>query len=221
MVIQSKRRLANTPPIALVHYIGYVYACDQLGQSTYEPHEVVALVGHPPSTETVLSIRNDLKNASYERSGRKYDGIIVSRRFIEDFILSRFGVSVPTRHRLSLRSEGRLSRAKQKKMLDMLDEVAQDNYPDPSTAIASDAYTFLSDIVQGLRSQDRPGGMRKLLVEVASENGNDPVKTEKILATIFQLQTKIRNGTPLSEGEIRNFLRAISTIVEYVGLDSI
>jgi hypothetical protein len=44
-VVQPRRLLTNTPPIALVHYVAYVYACSKLGRFECRPDEVAAIVG--------------------------------------------------------------------------------------------------------------------------------------------------------------------------------
>jgi hypothetical protein len=86
--LQTRRRLFDSPPIALVHYIGYVYTCHQLKKATYRPEEVSALVGSPPTEDEINTIRDELKNASsgYHAPGRSYRGIKLNRAFIQNFI---------------------------------------------------------------------------------------------------------------------------------------
>lgn len=89
---QAKRKLTDTPPIALVHYIAYVYACEKLGKIKYRPSEVATLVDYPPTPDDVNRIREDLENASkmYKGPGEIYNGIKLSQSFIEWFVRQRF-----------------------------------------------------------------------------------------------------------------------------------
>jgi hypothetical protein len=94
-VLQRRRMLTNTPPIALVHYVAYVYACVKLGKSDYRPCEVGSIAGSPPSPEDVLRIRQELSEApgSDGLEGRFYQGVKLNKGFIEGFVRSRYGAS--------------------------------------------------------------------------------------------------------------------------------
>lgn len=53
----------DTPPITLVHHVGFIYACSRLGTKDYKPSEVAQLAGQPPTEEEVLFIRDELIRA--------------------------------------------------------------------------------------------------------------------------------------------------------------
>jgi len=97
VVLHRRRMMGNSPPLALVNYVSYLYTCSALGVRDYLPSDTPALVGHAPTSDHVLSIREDLLTAtrSYQGQGKKYQGILLSREFIEQYVASRY----PTRQR--------------------------------------------------------------------------------------------------------------------------
>jgi hypothetical protein len=91
IALRTRRNIWNSPPIALVHYIGYVYACQRLKKASYEPGEVGGLVNNPPTVEDVNAIRDELKKASvtFHAPSKVYRGIKLNRAFIERFLNGR------------------------------------------------------------------------------------------------------------------------------------
>jgi hypothetical protein len=92
-VLHARKSVYETPPIALVHYVGYVHACSKLRKSDYEPEEVAQLAGSPPKEEDVFKIREDLRQAAGRLGprGRRFEGIALSREFIDRYVQERFG----------------------------------------------------------------------------------------------------------------------------------
>jgi hypothetical protein len=90
--LKTRRKVWNTPPIALVHYIGYVYTCQCLKKANYNPDEVAILAETPPTEKQVLSIRDELQNATkkFHAPGRTYRGIKLNKAFIDEFVNERF-----------------------------------------------------------------------------------------------------------------------------------
>ena len=90
--MHTKRKVWDTPPIALAHYIGYAYACQCLKKVNYKPEEVAVLAGAPPNDDQVKSIREELKTATtnFHAPGRTYKGIKLNKSFIDQFIKERF-----------------------------------------------------------------------------------------------------------------------------------
>lgn len=92
-ILQARRTVFETPPIALVHYVGYVYACSKLKKSKYRPAEIAQLAGSLPDEREVFAIREDLQAAGARlgATGRRVEGVALSREFIDRFIEERFG----------------------------------------------------------------------------------------------------------------------------------
>lgn len=90
--LSTRRSVWDSPPIALVHFIGYVYACETLGKSSYRPYDISKLVGKIPSQEKIHSLRQSLEQASkdFHLPGRSYKGIKLNRAFIENYIKQMF-----------------------------------------------------------------------------------------------------------------------------------
>ncbi len=84
-VLQDRRSVMETPPIALVHYVAYVYACETLGKSNYCPDEVAGIDLRPPQASDVMRIRQELSDASdsFRGEGRSYRGVRLNRDFID------------------------------------------------------------------------------------------------------------------------------------------
>lgn len=90
-VLHSRRSVWDTPPMTITHHIGFAYVCQSLGKFPYKPDEIVPLAGMPPSPEKVAEIRTALQEASRQgRPGRRYEGIVISKSFIEDFVSGKF-----------------------------------------------------------------------------------------------------------------------------------
>jgi AIPR protein len=94
-VLHRRRGLGQTPPIALVHYVAYVYACSKLNKSNYQPEEISRIVGNPPQPEEVLQIRQELSDASrtYIGQGKFYQGVRLNKGFIEEYVSARYGTT--------------------------------------------------------------------------------------------------------------------------------
>lgn len=86
--MQAKRNVWDTPPIALAHFISFVYVCEKIRMFPYRPDDVVQLKGVVPSEGDVVRIRSELAKASRNNSemGQRFRGVLLSRRFIEDYV---------------------------------------------------------------------------------------------------------------------------------------
>lgn len=87
-VIHRRRTVFDTPPIALVHYVAFAYACLQLGATSYKPDDVGELAARPPNEREVLQICQDLKNAAAlaDYKGRSVRGVPLNKDFIRRFL---------------------------------------------------------------------------------------------------------------------------------------
>ena len=87
-----RRPSMTTPPIALVHYIAFVYVCEQVGKARYRPEDVSKITNISPDEEEILRIRDGLQAASEETpsNSRKFAGIYLSQRFISDYVARRY-----------------------------------------------------------------------------------------------------------------------------------
>lgn len=88
LALRTRRNIWDSAPIALVHYIGYVFTCRCLQKINYAPEEVAILAGHPPSEIEVIKIRDELKQASgyYHKPSKSFQGIKLNIMFIENFV---------------------------------------------------------------------------------------------------------------------------------------
>jgi hypothetical protein len=89
--MNMRRSVWDSPPMALSHFIGFIYTCRRLGKFPYEPNDIVALVGQTPSAEIVDEIRNDLVDASrgFRAHASRFRGVLLSKAFIDDFVRTR------------------------------------------------------------------------------------------------------------------------------------
>jgi hypothetical protein len=94
-ILHARKTVYETPPIALVHFVGYVYACSKLERNNYRPSEVAQLAGSPPNEAEVFAIRGELQAAGVRlgAKGRRVEGVALSREFIDRFVKERFGSS--------------------------------------------------------------------------------------------------------------------------------
>ena len=85
MYLEARRTVFETPPIALVHYVGFIYACSKLGKSDYRPSEVGQLASAPPPESDVLAIRDDLRRAGgrLHTPGRQFQGVVLNRGLVD------------------------------------------------------------------------------------------------------------------------------------------
>ncbi len=88
VALHTRRNVWDTPPISLVHFIGYVYTCKKLNKHRYSPNEVAQLAGHPPSQKEILEISDELKRASdsSHRPGKTFLGIKLNKMFIDQYV---------------------------------------------------------------------------------------------------------------------------------------
>jgi hypothetical protein len=81
----------NAPPMALSHFISFVYVCERLGKFPYQPEEVVALINEPPTVEVVARIRDELSAASKRElsNERRTKGVLLSTEFVERYVTEK------------------------------------------------------------------------------------------------------------------------------------
>jgi cold shock CspA family protein len=93
LYLEARRTVFETPPIALVHYVGFIYACSKLGKSDYEPSEVGQLASAPPTESQVLAIREDLRRAGgrLHTPGRQFQGVVLKRELV-DSVMTDLGL---------------------------------------------------------------------------------------------------------------------------------
>ncbi len=92
--IHKRSSVIDSLPIALVHYLGYLFTCDALGKPRYNANEVGKLVGQQPTAEQLESLKKELTEASTAcgTPGRRIMGISLNKEFFDRFIHQRFGV---------------------------------------------------------------------------------------------------------------------------------
>lgn len=90
--IYGRNTVLDSLPIALVNYIACLHTCVALGKARYEPNEVAALAGHPPTPEQVEDLKKELAAATTANAapGRKFLGISLNRQLFEKVLLSKF-----------------------------------------------------------------------------------------------------------------------------------
>jgi hypothetical protein len=96
MTLHGRRTILDILPIALVHYVGFIYACTRLGKSNYTPGETAQMVGSAPRTEDVTKILDEVKEAANKAGikGRtRYGGIIFDKSYLTRYVSERFGQS--------------------------------------------------------------------------------------------------------------------------------
>ncbi len=96
--LHQRRTVFDTVPIALVHYVGCVYACTILRKNNYKPQEVAELAGITPQPAQIAEIRRQLKAAAQSQSvsGRRYEGIALIRNSLIGSLENSFP---PCRHK--------------------------------------------------------------------------------------------------------------------------
>lgn len=95
--MRSRRSAWTAPPMALTHFIGFVYACECLGKFPYKPEEIVKLVGKYPTTERIATIQHQLAEASEDFSlrARRFKRVWLSKKFIEQYVKRKLGDGQP------------------------------------------------------------------------------------------------------------------------------
>lgn len=91
--LNKRQTVFDTPPIALVHYLAFIYACRELGGARYDVSQVAKLAGHPPTAEDISSIRQQMTIAtkSSGAQGRRIEGISLNKDFLTDFVNRTYG----------------------------------------------------------------------------------------------------------------------------------
>jgi|GEM_PF-872204 len=219
-VIQSRRSLIATPPIALVHYIGFVYACDRLGKPNYASKDIATLVGHPPSAADVLRIKEELQIASTaaHHQGRKYQGITLTRRFVERFVIGRFaGI------------RGELLIGIRRTIDELSSHLSTTTAPLSGASpgltrglpvstpfeVITQAYEALKTVGQ-LFSHGEQLRLKRTLLRAAAERGVEMATAEEPFKTIFTIQGKAREEIRVTDAQ--SFLSATTLILEHVGV---
>lgn len=92
-VIHGRSSVLDSLPIALVHYLGYLWTCNALGTPRYRPNEVARLAGKLPSTEELDGLKRELAEASvmYNTPGRRVLGITLNKELFEKYLVQKFG----------------------------------------------------------------------------------------------------------------------------------
>jgi len=93
-----RRTAIESPPIALVHYVAFVYACSRLGKCDYRADETAALAGSPPGADELLRIRDELAKALGVRLGKENEVLRLKKDFVERFVFERYGGGSDGRH---------------------------------------------------------------------------------------------------------------------------
>jgi len=91
--MHTRRSGWDSPPMALTHFISFVYVCDRLGKFPYRPDEIVTLVGEVPTPEQVQELCTELAIASkpLPARGARFRGVLLRKEFIEEFVRKRLG----------------------------------------------------------------------------------------------------------------------------------
>lgn len=91
--LHGRRTIFESPPIALVHYVSFVYTCAQLGTNAYEPFDVARLAGLTPNEASVFAIRDELVKATNASviQGRRFGGIVLNKTLFERFVEEHYG----------------------------------------------------------------------------------------------------------------------------------
>ncbi|MDX6531180.1 MAG: hypothetical protein QOH41_3470 [Blastocatellia bacterium] len=92
-VLESERRHFENSPIALVHHVGFIYACSKLGLG-YSPSQVGQLAARLPNDEEVFFIREELRKV---KGTQQYLGTIPLRESSE-LTLQKFGAEIRFDH---------------------------------------------------------------------------------------------------------------------------
>jgi len=88
----------HAPPMALSHFIGFVYVCERLGKFPHEPEDVVSLIDQPPTLDDVARIREELSTASKQASinERRVKGVLLNSDFVENYVKEKIALASPT-----------------------------------------------------------------------------------------------------------------------------
>jgi hypothetical protein len=75
-------------PLALSHFISFIYVCQRIGKIPYEPEEIIPVLDCLPTPTDVFKIRDELQAAS-KRSDineRRFKGILLNTSFVESYV---------------------------------------------------------------------------------------------------------------------------------------
>lgn len=91
-VLYKSREIGDPPPIALLHFIGYIYVCECLNKTQYSPDEVAELAERTPTEEDILRIRDELQFASVKSNvkARTYGRIKTNKALVNLLLKSKF-----------------------------------------------------------------------------------------------------------------------------------
>lgn len=94
--IHKRSSVLDSLPIALVHYLGYLFTCDALGKPRYNPNEVGKLAGVLPTVDQLESLKKELAEASvmYGTPGRRVLGITLNKELFDKYVMQKFGVGM-------------------------------------------------------------------------------------------------------------------------------
>jgi AIPR protein len=78
----------NSLPIALSHFIGFIYVCQRIGKIPYEPEEIIPVLDCLPTKSDVFKIRDELQDASKSShiNERRFKGILLNTSFVESYV---------------------------------------------------------------------------------------------------------------------------------------
>jgi hypothetical protein len=84
----------NAPPMALSHFVSFVYVCERMGKFDYEPEDIIQLANQPPTEEDVLRITADLSRASKRSlsNERRVKGVLLNSVFMEAYIREKLAI---------------------------------------------------------------------------------------------------------------------------------
>ena len=92
LTLLTRRKVLYSPPIALVHFISYMYACEMLGRKNYEANEIASLKGSIPSDEDVSKLKDELLLVSkkYKGKSKNYRGIKIDPIMLSELLDKKY-----------------------------------------------------------------------------------------------------------------------------------
>jgi hypothetical protein len=230
-VLQGRRMLTNTPPIALVHYVAYIYVCSKLGKHQYRPDEVAAVAGFPPEPEEVLRIREELSAipGAKEREGRFYQGVKLNKGLIEDFARGRYKTSIwvspaPPAETATL-ANGRGDTAPRLEPVtdppaDVKESLVSARAAETGSSRVLAGYMALHYAAAAVTPTSIAGEriyFKQSLREAAGARGTVEKKFEKDLYFIFMLRGRVLHGYEPTAHEAEAYLAAVERLLSCIG----
>ncbi|MDP2997866.1 MAG: AIPR family protein [Bryobacterales bacterium] len=227
-VIQHRRTFTNTPPIALVHFVAYVYACSKLGKHSYRPDEIAAIAGCPPGPEEVLRIRDALSSASDSpelEGGRFYEGVHLSKNLISEFVRSRYG----QKRWLDVTIHGEAATPVAAELSDVPVEITalltSAKSAGTITSRIEAVYQVLRQVAEvvgtavgGIRNAKGQVFFKRSIVAAARKRGLADARLDSDLFFVVMLRGRIRNGYEPTVRDGEGYLNAAERIIQKVGL---